>query len=151
MEPMQEPITGSVLSGTDSPIGALSQFYFAFNRRDMNVMRQNWNQRECVLFNPLGGVLRGWSAIEPLYMRLFNGPAKVYVEFFDYTIHIGGDLFFAAGRERGEFEKGTVKIELAIRTSRIYKKRGNDWKQIHHHGSIEDPQLLETYRAAVFS
>jgi len=151
MDPMQEPITGSALSGTDTPVGALTQFYYAFNRRDLHEMRRNWNQEECVLSNPLGGVLRGWSAIEPLYARLFGGPAKVHVTFYDYTIHASEDFFFAAGRERGALEKGGIKMDLAIRTSRIYKKIGKDWKQIHHHGSIEDPGLLAAYKAAVFS
>ena len=40
-------------------------------------------------------------------------------------------------------------IKLAIRTSRIFKRMDNGWKQVHHHGSIEDPQLLEQYQSAV--
>jgi hypothetical protein len=44
---------------------------------------------------------------------------------------------------------GDVEIKLAIRTSRIYKRVEDGWKQVHHHGSIEDPQLLEQYQSAV--
>lgn len=102
-----------------------------------------------MLDNPLGGIRRGWAEIEPLYQRLFTGAARVKVVFFDYTIHQGGDMFFAAGRERGSFERGGEKIDLAIRTSRIYRYVGGCWCQIHHHGSIEDPDLLARYQAAV--
>lgn len=45
--------------------------------------------------------------------------------------------------------QATLRIELAIRTSRIYRKAGGRWRQIHHHGSVEDPDLLARYRAAV--
>ena len=49
----------------------------------------------------------------------------------------------------GKEDQGEVEIKLAIRTSRIYKRVDNGWKQVHHHGSIEDPQLLEQYQSAV--
>ena len=149
MKPMQAPVTGMEHAEADTPLGALSEFYRAFNNRDLDLMRRNWNQDECVLDNPLGGIRRGWAEIEPLYARLFNGPTKVYVVFFDYTLHIGDDLFCAAGRERGTFEKGETRIDLAIRTSRIYRRANGTWRQIHHHGSIDEPGLLQRYQAAV--
>jgi ketosteroid isomerase-like protein len=149
MNPMQAPITGMECAEADTPLGALSQFYRAFNNRNLDLMRQNWNQDECVLDNPLGGIRRGWTEIEPLYVRLFNGSAKVHVVFFDYTLHIGDELFCAAGRERGTFERGETRIDLAIRTSRIYRRTNGTWRQIHHHGSIDEPELLQRYQAAV--
>lgn len=69
--------------------------------------------------------------------------------FFDYTIHLSDDLFCAAGRERGTFEKKGEKLVLAIRTSRVYRRVDGRWLQIHHHGSIEDPESLARYQAAV--
>lgn len=151
MRPMQAVITGAEGDETDTPMGALSEFYRAFNNRDLNQMRRNWSADECVLNNPLGGIRRGWSEIEPLYQRLFSGPARVYVEFYDYTTHFGEDIFCVAGRERGSFEKGNVKFALVIRTSRIFRKVDGRWKQIHHHGSIEDTDLLAKYQNAVLA
>lgn len=72
------------------------------------------------------------------------------VEFVDYTLHIGDDLFIAAGRERGNFERHETRIDLVIRTSRIFRKIDGKWLQIHHHGFIEDPALLQRYREAVY-
>ena len=40
-------------------------------------------------------------------------------------------MFLAVGRERGTFQLGQKTIDLAIRTSRIYKKNG--------HGLETDP------------
>jgi hypothetical protein len=55
------------------------------------------------------------------------------------------------GRERGHFRCGDTELTLAIRTSRIFKKCEGRWRQVHHHGSIEDPELLARYQSAVLS
>jgi ketosteroid isomerase-like protein len=152
MQAIEQAITGAryqdLASGT--PEAALEQFYAAFNGRDLALMSENWAQTdEIALDNPLGGIRRGWADIRPLYERVFSGPAEVYVEFYDYTLHLGQTLFYAVGRERGHFRKGDTELALAIRTSRIFKKVDSRWKQVHHHGSIEDPDLLARYQSAL--
>jgi ketosteroid isomerase-like protein len=63
-----------------------------------------------------------------------------------------GDVFWAVGRERErlEPEDGQALLDLAIRTTRLFR-RGSDgrWRQVHHHGSFEDPGLLDAYRRMV--
>jgi hypothetical protein len=116
----------------------------------MKIMSENWWQSDDIAMdNPLGGIKRGWEEIQPVYERIFNGPAEVYVEYFDYTIHETAEMFYAVGRERGYFRLAVEEITLAIRTSRIFRKVNGSWKQSHHHGSIEDPQLLAKYQATV--
>ena len=78
-----------------------------------------------------------------------RGPRKVYVEFWDYTIHESPDMFYAVGRERGYLRAPSTDLSLAFRTSRIFSKLDGRWRQVHHHGSIEDPQLLAKYQTAV--
>lgn len=150
MKILTNSISGCESGEVTTPAGALTEFYRAFNSRDLALMRLNWHPEECVLNNPLGGIRRGWSEIESFYTRLFCGPARVEVVFFDYTLHESAEMFVAAGRERGHFERGDIHIELAIRTSRIFRKVAGRWRQIHHHGSIEDAALLTNYKAAVF-
>jgi len=149
--PNQTPITGSEGQGDlSSPDQALVQFYHAFNSADLNEMADNWEQSgDIAMDNPLGGIKRGWTEISRVYEKIFNGPAEVYVEYYDYTIHEHGDVFYAVGRERGFFQLGDTRVELAIRTSRIFRRVGNKWKQTHHHGSIEDAELLASYQSAV--
>jgi ketosteroid isomerase-like protein len=144
MGPIQKAITGKEDQGQlTSPYQSLVQFYCAFNSGDMQTMSDNWAQSDDIsMDNPLGGIKRGWAEIQSLYERIFHGPAKVYVEYFDYTIHETAEMFYALGRERGYFRLGGEEIALAIRTSRIFQKIDGRWKQVHHHGSIEDPQLL---------
>jgi len=133
-----------------SPQSALQDFYRAFNTRDLQKMTENWLQtEEASMSNPLGGVRRGWDEISTVYQRLFHGKATVYVEFYDYSISQSEQFFCTVGRERGYFEMAGLKLDLAIRTSRIYQKQGGLWKQLHHHGSIENPDLLKAYQSNV--
>ena len=151
MKIISEAITGNELrTNQSSPYEALVEFYDAFNHCKLELMQQNWaNSPDIAMDNPLGGILRGWHNIKSVYERIFTGQAKVYVEFYDYSIHEAGNIFYAIGRERGSFEVGEQKIELAIRTSRIYQKMEGRWQQVHHHGSIESPELLSTYQKLV--
>jgi len=128
----------------------LQDFYHAFNNRDFNLMQENWdNSDEIAMDNPLGGIKRGWNELKEIYLRIFTGQAKVYVEFYDYSIVEFEGGFCAIGRERGYLEIKDEKLDLAIRTSRVYKLIDGHYKQVHHHGSIEDPKLLETYQNLV--
>ncbi len=151
MDPVQDPVTGEEKQDDlTQPIQALAQFYRAFNSRDLSLMEENWDpSEEAAMDNPLGGIKRSWTEIRPVYEKLFDGPARVYVEFYDYTLHQAGDVFYAVGRERGWFEKGEARLKLKIRTSRVFKRVGKKWRQVHHHGSIEDPELLKKYQALV--
>ena len=151
MNPIQEAITGKENYGNlELPYQALVQFYYAFNFGDIDVMSKNWAQsNDIVMSNPLGNVKRGWTEIKPVYERIFNGQSKVYVEYFDYTLHETAEMFYAIGRERGYFHSDDEEITLAIRTSRIFQKIEGYWRQVHHHGSIEDPQMLGKYQSAV--
>lgn len=148
--PEQRPITGKEEAPANSPLAALIQFYDGFNSRDTKKISQNWTQTdEIAMDNPLGGIRRGWEEIKSVYERIFSGPAQVNVEFYDYTLHETPEMFYAVGRERGEFRIGDTTISLAIRTSRIFRRIEGEWKQVHHHGSIDDPKLLTQYQSAV--
>lgn len=155
MKPIMTPITGRKTDlkaeGIESKVfEALHQFYEAFNGRDFELIEQNWlNSEEIAMDNPLGGIKRGWDELKTIYQRIFSGEAEVYVEYYDYTIVKFEGGFCAIGRERGHVNFNNQKLELTIRTSRVYKEVDGRYRQIHHHGSIEDPQLLNAYQTLV--
>lgn len=151
MNPIQKAITGNEDQGDlSSSYQALVQFYCAFNSKNMEMMSENWAQsEEIAMDNPLGGIKRGWGEIQRVYEHIFSGSAEVTVEYFDYTIHETAEMFYAVGRERGYFRIGSNEVQLAIRTTRIFQKMEGCWKQVHHHGSIDDPGLLSSYQSAV--
>jgi hypothetical protein len=43
----------------------------------------------------------------------------------------------------------TGSKERGIRTTRVFKRVNGHWRQMHHHGSFDDPNLLKNYQAAV--
>lgn len=137
--------------GPDGALAALETFYNAFNRRSASLLRAIWLDDPLVqLNNPLGGILRGIEPITALYERVFTGPARVWVEFGDIVRFPSTDTVTFAGREQGEFAVVDRFIPLAIRTSRTFAYRdGTGWRQVHHHGSIDDADLLRDYQHAV--
>ena len=144
-------ITGSEsIDSADSSLAALVHFYRAFNQRNLVGMERSWlPDDEPSMDNPIGGIRRSWPEIRGGYEKLFGGRARVYVEFHDYTLQGNDHYALAVGRERGWFEQDGSRMDLAIRTSRLFVKREGSWRQLHHHGSIEDGQLLADYQRAV--
>ena len=150
MTPIEVAITGNETKYDNSMHEALVEFYKSFNGRDFELMQKNWlNNEEIAMDNPLGGIKRGWDEIKEIYSRIFTGQAKVYVEFYDYSVVAMEGGFVAIGRERGSVEVKGKTVELKIRTSRVYKLIEGSYKQVHHHGSIEDPALLKEYQDLV--
>jgi limonene-1,2-epoxide hydrolase len=136
--------------GPQGARSALETFYFAFNRGDIDTFRQVWVEHELIrLKNPLGGVMEGIESITALYDRIFNGAATVWVEFHDIVAYeLDGAAVFS-GRERGEFATDSDTVALDIRTTRVFHFVDGRWGQLHHHGSITDTEMLQTYREAV--
>lgn len=153
MKPIQTPITGTEnLGDLSEPQQALGQFYRAFNTRDLNMIDDNFaHSDEVAIDNPLGGIRRGADEPHKMYEGVFKSPADVHVEFWDYTIDRAGDVFWAVGRERGTYRDGDAVKNLNIRTTRVFQLINGRWRQMHHHGSIEDAKLLEDYQNAVRS
>jgi ketosteroid isomerase-like protein len=153
MKPIQEPITGKEdLGDLTRPEQALAQFYKAFNSRDLAMIDANFAASdEVAIDNPLGGIRRGADVPHKMYETVFKSPADVHVEFWDYTIDRVGDVFWAVGRERGTYHDGDAVKDLNVRTTRVFRLIDGRWRQVHHHGSIEDAKLLADYQNAVRS
>ena len=115
-------------------------------------MTRNWAQTdEAVMDNPVGGIKRGWEEIRTVYERIFSSSGQYWFEFYDYSYHEAGEIFYVVGRERGEYSGGEATLNMAIRTSRVFRRIDGGWRQVHHHGSIDDPKLLAAYQQAVRS
>lgn len=136
----------------DGARALLESFYFAFNQRDIEVFQQVWAEDELIqLNNPLGGILRGYVSIAALYAEIFGSSARVWVEFSDIVEYQTDSMVVFAGRETGEFARDEQVVPLAIRTSRIIQWFGSTvgWRQVHHHGSIDNVEMLAQYQRAV--
>ena len=148
-----EIITGQeIIEDSAHPINALVDFYQAFNARDAEAAAQNWAKKYAIaMSNPIGGIRRNWNSIREAYRKIMQGKARVYVEYHDFKFHQFDDIFYAEGRERGSLAVADNELGIKIRTTRIYKLFDDQWKQVHHHGSIDNPELLHRYQQAIMS
>jgi ketosteroid isomerase-like protein len=144
-------IAESRVSGFSGALAALELFYHGFNARLPEILASAWHCDDLIqLNNPLGGIMRGPESINQLYQGVLNGRARVWVEFFDVVAYSSDHVVVFAGSERGECEAKGETLQLQIRTSRIFAfEEGGGWKQVHHHGSIDDPELLKKYQQFV--
>jgi SnoaL-like domain len=139
--------------GISGARAALETFYYAFNTRSLEVLRRVWLDDPLVqLNNPVGGIVRGIDEIASVYGRIFTSPARVQVGLTDVNETLVGGVAIFAGRERGVLRSPSAALDLSIRTSRLFAYVvGTGWRQVHHHGSIDDPGLLAAYQAALQS
>ncbi len=137
----------------DGARAALESFYYALNQRDITVLGSVWSEHPLAqLNNPLGGILRGGSAIIALYRRIFDGSARLQVELADIVEYVGKDHVVFAGRETGTYAVADdTPVPLSIRTTRYfrYDEGISRWTQFHHHGSIDDAEALRAYQQTV--
>ena len=136
----------------EGAIACLESFYYAFNNKNIDVLRDVWYNNELAqLNNPLGGVIRGINPITELYNNIFQSNASVTVELQNIIYYHEINTIVFAGVEKGEFKKNDLTIPLTIRTTRClgYIREQHRWYQLHHHGSIDDADLLKQYKEAV--
>lgn len=146
--PVAEPITGREQNiDPTEPFGALAEYYRAFNSRSFQLMELNWSDCEDVsMAGPLGGTQNGWMSISRIYRKLFRGTDIVTLELHDYSFHEVGETFLVVGRERGCYMNNAIVLDLTIRSSRWFRKAYGRWRQYHHHGSIDDANLLARFQ-----
>lgn len=149
-------ISGQAITGEESPsndgsaLDALVAFYRAFNHADLEGLAASWAGGDLPsMDNPIGGIRQGWPSIREGYATLFAGKSTVRVELFDFSAQGGEEFFLFAGRERGTCVTPSGTVDLRIRTTRWFVRVGASWRQIHHHGSIEEPALLAAYQRAI--
>ena len=152
MVPNLTEITGNEpRAGDGGPLDALIDFYRLFNAKDLDGLAAVWVAGDAPsMDNPIGGIRRGWPAIREGYSKLFDGPATVRVAFHDFTSQGGSDWHLFVGREKGTCTTPTTRLELRFRTTRWFIKTSGGWRQLHHHGSVEEPALLADYQRAIF-
>jgi hypothetical protein len=137
--------------GDGSSLDALIEFYRAFNAGDLAGLEDVWlGGSEPSMDNPIGGIRRGWDQIVDGYSKLFKGQAKVHVTFHNFTSQGADDWHLFVGRERGVCRTAKETLDVAFRTTRWFVRRDGGWRQLHHHGSVEDPKMLADYQRLIF-
>lgn len=154
----QNLLTESALPGIAGARAALETFYYAFNTRSLDLMRQIWADDPLVqLVTPLVGMVRGSASIAPLYARGFSGPARVQSALEDIVAYATPELVVFTGRERGTYTRDTeheaTSAPPEVRTTcicifRFIAQQGG-WRQVYHHVALDDADQLARFQRAV--
>jgi hypothetical protein len=72
------------------------------------------------------------------------------VTIHDFTGQGGNDWHLYGGREPGACKTPTETLDVSFRTARWFVRKNGTWRQLHHHGSVEDPKVLADYQRLIF-
>lgn len=144
-------LSETVGEGIEGARAALETFYYSLNNQDAATLEAVWGDDPSVLlYNPLGGIVRGRGGVGDLYRRVFESGRGVQVSFGNVVEFVGPDHAVFVGQETGSYPAADgSRVPLRIRTSRYFRREDGRWRQFHHHGSIDDPDSLAAYQASV--
>ena len=154
----QNALAETAVPGIAGARAALETFYYAFNTRSLDLVKQIWADDPLVqLDTPVAGIVRGSAGIAALYERGFSGSAlRMQSVFEDIVAYMTPELVVFTGRERGSYthesEHEAISEPSAIRTTcicvfRFIAAQGG-WRQVYHHVSLADPDQLARFQRA---
>jgi hypothetical protein len=122
---------------------ALESTYYAFNNRDIDVMRAVWSADPLVQLNrPRGGSVRGPRAVSAEYEEIFARSTRQDLRFDDIAEYPGPGHILFAGRETCDYltPDGDGR-RILFRATRYFRFSAETarWEQFHYHGSIDPP------------
>jgi hypothetical protein len=158
MRGARDRLAESSTPGIEGARAALETFYYAFNTRSLDLVRQIWaDDRLVQLDTPVVGIVRGSAGIAALYERGFSGPMRVQSVLEDIVAYVAPELVVFAGRERGTYAHDSGHEAMAalpeMRTTcicifRFIATQGG-WRQVYHHVALDDPDQLARFQRAV--
>jgi ketosteroid isomerase-like protein len=118
---------------------ALETFYYAFNTRSLDLLRQIWADDPLVQVDtPLAGSVRGSAAIAAGYAHMFSGSVRVQTMLDDIVAYVTPELVVFTERERGTYTRGSeheAKSEVSegrtICVFRFIAQQGG-WRLVYH-------------------
>jgi ketosteroid isomerase-like protein len=111
-------------------------FYRAFESLDIKQMESVWATGESIeCGHPGWRILRGWNVVMESWRRIFENTPKIQFMLTDVSIHIQGEFAWITLYENLNSSMGDENVSATILTTNIFKKLGDAWRLIHHHGS----------------
>lgn len=125
-----------------TPQEAESAFYDAFERANVEAMMNVWaNDDSIVCTHPLGPSLRGRSAVEESWKRIFEGGAPMRFKITDTQYTQDNLLSVHCLYERIRFGQNYREISVVVATN-IYTLTDNGWRMVLHHAS-PSPEVVD--------
>ena len=150
MAPAFPELGGSPLETEDSLLQAVNAFYAAFNGRDLGTMKRVWAP-DGILYNPIGGIARAGPKYSVSTSAFSSGPSA-FVWCFTNTrctrAGIGPSWLAGNAAPHGA---GMNALNWRSAPAVSLPRSAGEWRQVHHHGSIDDSARLSNYQRLVRS
>ena len=118
--------------GIDGAHAALETFYHALNTASRDLFRR--------------------MGIAGSHAHLVDRTVRFRVELTRIARYATPTLVIFVGIEHGSYWHNGTETPLDARTTRAFGFiEGQGWRQVHHHGSIDDPAALTAYQSAMRS
>ena len=117
---------------TDAVMAANQAFYDAHEARDLAAMGEVWEQSDRVVcVHPGWAILRGWSAVEESWRRIFGGPGRNQFILTNESVAVEG-LFAWVTLDENLVDRSST---TTIAATNGFVRTDHGWKLVVHHGS----------------
>jgi ketosteroid isomerase-like protein len=137
------------MSKEDAVRTVSDRFYSGLSRMDLAALPELWSHRDDVTtMHPMGGEQVGWQAVRSSFEQAAGAMTDSRVDLIDQRIHVGEDLAYETGIERGSAKLAGEPVEFEHRVTNVYRLEDGHWKMVHHHtdvsaGLVEIMQRLQ--------
>lgn len=117
-------------------IQANEAFYRAFESLDIEQMSAIWDADisiRCV--HPGWSALTDWSTVMSSWERIFENAGMMQFTITDSAVTVCGEWAWVACKENLSSLQGGRVVSGAVETLNIFRRRGQAWKLVIHHGS----------------
>ena len=116
-------------------------FYQAFNRGDLNLMKSVWAQNDSVAcIHPGWEVLRGFDVIIQSWEKIFVGSENLEIKLSEIKVSGDGGMIWVSCQEN-LFAMSMSGVQVSkVHATNLFEKVGDQWKMVLHHASSM-PQL----------
>jgi ketosteroid isomerase-like protein len=142
------------MSSEDEVRGASTKFYAALNRMtdgDAGQLADIWSHSATVTtLHPIGGQQVGWAEVRESFEQVAGLASGGHVELDGQIVHVGGELAYELGLERGQIKIAGESVPIEQRVTNVYHREAGQWKIVHHHTDVPPAMLgiLERLQAA---
>ncbi|MEE8205468.1 MAG: nuclear transport factor 2 family protein [Nitrospinaceae bacterium] len=112
------------------------QFYDAFNKQDLAMMKDVWQDDACArCIHPGWPVIKGYEDIIQSWEDIFNHNQHMEIKVSDADVMIQDDFAWVSCQENLFSIKMTGVQSSKVHATNLFQKVGGEWKMILHHAA----------------
>jgi ketosteroid isomerase-like protein len=126
-------------------LAANSDFYRAFEKKDIEAMEAVWSKGiGCLCIHPGRAALKGWLEIRDAWERIFTNTSYIEIDTDILTVEVSGDLAYVvlvenvlqiSGGDSGTDRFANRRLEARSMATNGFERMAGRWYLTHHHGS----------------